>query len=362
MDYYSILGVPRSASSDEIKKAYRKLSKQWHPDKHSSTNSGQARKEAEEKYKEINRAYEVLSDPEKRKMYDQFGTEEPFGAGQGGARGSPFGQGFSGAGGAGDFGDLFETFFGGGAGGRGRTDVQGRDIEVMVTITLAEAYRGVKRAVRMRRLIVCGTCGGTGAKAGSKKIECKTCDGTGQVTRTAQSFFGMIRQSIVCNVCRGSGKVPESPCGHCRGEGRVEGSEETTVEIPAGIADGQTLRLRQKGEAGRQGIAAGDLYVAVRVTSDPRFVRDGDHLRTDVAIAAPDAALGTEVPVETLGGALRLKIPAGTQPGDVLRVRGKGMPILNTSRFGDLFVRVNIEIPRKLSHQERERWEGLRKG
>ena len=363
MDYYGILGVPRGASSDEIKKAYRKLSKQWHPDKHSSSSgSGQARRDAEEKYKEINRAYEALSDPEKRKMYDQFGTEEPFGAGQGGARGSPFGHGFSGAGGAGDFGDLFETFFGGGAGRQRRTEVQGRDIEVVVTITLAEAYGGVSRNIRMRKLTVCGTCSGTGAASGSKKVECKTCHGTGQVTRTAQSFFGMIRQSVVCEICKGSGKIPESPCNTCRGEGRVEGSEEITVEIPAGIGDGQTLRLRGKGEAGRQGIAAGDLYVAVRVTPAPRFVREGDHLRMDITIVAPDAALGTEVSIETLGGALRLNTPAGTQPGDVLRVRGKGMPVLNTSRFGDLFVQVNIAIPRKMGHRERELWEGLRKG
>jgi len=351
MDYYEILGVSRSASTADIKKAYRNLSKEWHPDKHPSTGSGQAKKEAERKYKEINRAYEALRDPKKKQAYDQFGNEDgpQFGGG-----GSPFGQGFEGG-----LSDIFETFFSGGRSARS-ADVQGRDVEIALTISLSEAFTGTKKKIRIKKRIACEKCSGSGAEKGSKKVSCSQCSGTGQVTRTAQSFFGMIQQSIVCDVCKGSGKVPEKPCSFCAGEGRMSGSEEVTVEIPSGIHDGQTLRIRGKGEAGRQGVASGDLYVSLRIMPDPRFVRDGDDLRTEVHISVADAVLGTEVKVETFAGPITLKVPAGTQPNQVLRVKGKGMPILSSSRHGDLYVKVKVDVPKKVGRKERKLWEDLR--
>lgn len=348
MDYYEILGVSRSASADDVKKAYRKLSKQYHPDK----NKGD--KAAEEKYKQINRAYEALSDPKKKQAYDQFGNEDGPQFGGGGGFGG--GQGFEG------FGDIFETFFGGQRGGAQRRprDEQGRDAEVLVHISLKESYTGSTKKIRLKKLISCGTCSGSGAKKGSKKVSCSECGGVGQVTRTAQSFFGVIRQNVVCDKCKGSGKMPESPCSGCGGEGRKQGSEEVMVEIPAGISSGQTLRVRGKGEIGRQGGAAGDLYVHVEVAADPHVARDRDDLRTRFEIPVSDAVLGTQVKVKSVTEDITLKIPAGTQPGQVLRVKGKGMPVLNTSRHGDLYVEVVVEVPKKLGKKERGLWEELR--
>jgi len=351
MDYYQILGVQKGASPEEIKKAYRNLSKEFHPDRHKGD------KEKEEKYKQINRAYEALSDPKKRQAYDQFGSED--GPQFQGGSGNPFGgQGF------GDIGDIFETFFGGRGGGRssGPRETQGRDAEVGIRITLLEAYTGTTKRIRTKKQISCETCGGTGAKEGTKKISCTECKGTGQVTRTAQSFFGMIQQSVLCDRCKGSGKVPETPCGTCKGEGRVRGDEEVVIDVPRGISDGQTLRVRGKGEVGRQGATAGDLFVHMQVDPDARFLRTSDDLRMEQAIPVTDAVLGVELTVETLGGEVSLKIPAGTQPNQTFRVKGKGMPVLNTSRFGDLYVTVNVEVPAHLSRAERKMWEGLRQG
>lgn len=353
MDYYAILGLPRTASAEEIKKAYRKLSKESHPDKHKAGD-----KAAEDKYKQINRAYEVLSDSKKKQMYDQFGSEE---GPQFGGRGAPFGQRSSGFQGfEGDLGDMFETFFGGGRGARGTAEVQGRDMEVMLTVTLTEAFTGMRKTVRIRKLTTCEICGGSGGKAGAKKVACTGCSGTGQVTRTARSFFGVIQQSVMCDVCKGSGKVPEHPCSTCRGEGRASGSEDATIEVPPGIADGQMLRIRGKGEAGRQGTVSGDLFVHIAVEPDPRFIREGDDLHTEVTVAAPDAVLGADAMVPTLDGSVTLKVPEGTQPGQILRIRGKGMPVLGSSRQGDLYVKVAVALPRKPSRSEREHWEGLR--
>ena len=365
MDYYKILGVSRSASPGEIKKAYRTLSKEGHPDKHPSKGSplrsasegqaGQGRKEAEEKYKEINRAYECLSDPKKKQMYDQYGTEDgpQFGGGGGG-----FGNGFQSAGG---FGDIFETFFGG-AGGRSKREEKGRDAEVAIEISLEDAFRGTTKTIRLKKSIVCSVCGGSGDTKGASKITCTTCGGTGQITKRVQSFFGVLEQAMACSDCRGSGKVSEKPCSTCSGEGGVQGSEDVTVEVPKGIQDGQTLRVRGKGESGRQGTPAGDLFVHIRVRSDNRFLRDGDDLRITHAIAVADAVLGTEVSIATFDGAVTLKIPAGTQPHQILRVKGRGMPILSSSRRGDLFVTVDVEVPKKLDRRERKLWEELREG
>ncbi len=356
MDYYQTLGLSRSASADDIKKAYRKLSKEYHPDKHKGD------KKAEEKYKQINRAYEALSDPKKKQSYDQFGTEDgPQFGGAGGFGGfSGFGGGAQGEAFRGGFGDIFETFFGGRGRGGGATRQQGRTLEVQIAISLEDAFKGTRKTIRLKKMAACSSCSGSGQKKGSKSVNCSTCGGTGQVTKTAQSFFGVIQQSMLCEKCRGAGKVPEKPCGECVGEGRVKKSEEVIVDIPAGINDGQTLRIRGKGEAGRMGSGAGDLYVHIRVAPDARLVRDGNDLRAEIKIPVADAVLGTEVKIKTFEGDVKVKIPAGTQPGQILRVKGKGMPVVNSSRRGDLFVKIAVDVPKRLNRTERKLWEDLR--
>ncbi|MBI3331506.1 molecular chaperone DnaJ [Candidatus Peregrinibacteria bacterium] len=358
-DYYSVLGLSKDASQDDIKKAYRQLSKELHPDKHPSTGSVQAKKDAESKFKEVNEAYEVLSNPEKKQMYDQFGTadKQQAGFGAGGFGGFDF-SGFSGQGSP--FGDIFESFFGGGRGGP--REEKGTDLEVEITIDFADVVTGATKKLSLRRQRACETCKGSGAKPGSKVVTCSECGGTGQVTRSAQSFFGTIQQRFVCPRCKGSGKVPEEPCGTCKGEGRVSETSTIEVKVPSGIHDGQTLRLRGEGDAGRTGTAAGDLYVHIRVRPDPRFERDGDDIRTETPLSAVDAILGTEIPIETVHGAVTLKIPEGTQPHQIFRLKGKGLPVLNSSRFGDHYVTVDVEIPKKLSRAERklvEEWKAM---
>lgn len=364
-DFYSILGIPRTASADDIKKAYRKLSKELHPDKHKGD------KAAETKFKEVNEAYETLSNPQKKQMYDQFGTTGGAGGGGfgGGAGFDPRGfdfSGFTNGGARVDFGDLFESFFGGAGGGqRGRTrSDKGADTEVSITIDFMESVTGIERAIHIKRLVRCSSCEGSGADKGSSVITCSECSGTGQVTRTAQSFFGAVQQRMVCPRCQGSGKIPEKPCRKCDGEGRIQESVQVAVTIPAGIDDGQTLRLRGEGDAGRRGAEAGDLYVHVAVTPDDRFTREGDDVRTSLALPVVDAILGADATVETVQGKVTLSIPAGTQPGQVFRIKGKGMPILNARGHGDHYVTVDVEIPTKLSREERrllEEWRDARK-
>ena len=357
-DYYSTLGVERSASKEDIKSAYRKLSKEWHPDKHKGD------KKAEDKFKEINEAYEALSDPKKKQMYDQFGTTgSGAGPGAGGFGGGFDFSSFSGANGV-NFSDLFEGFFGGGARGARPQEERGADREVALTISFMESVSGIQRSIRIRRLDRCSRCDGSGAEPGSGLTTCGECDGTGQVTRTQQSFFGMVRQAMLCPKCKGSGKVPEKSCKTCSGEGRIADDAAVEINVPAGIADGQALRIRGQGDAGRQGATSGDLYVRISVTPDKRFVREGDDIHTALILNVPDAILGTEIPVETVHGPMQLKIPAGTQPGQIFRIKHKGMPVLNTSRLGDHYVTVNVEIPGKLSREERrlvEEWRNLGK-
>lgn len=356
-DYYKILGVERSASADDIKQAYRRMSKEWHPDKHKGD------KKAEEKFKEINEAYEALNDPKKKQMYDQFGTT---GTGAGAGTGG-FGGGFGGfdfsdfqqAGGRVDFSDLFEGFFGGAGGRRARREERGGDREVELTIEFMQAVAGIRQQISIRKMNPCDQCGATGAEKGSELVTCKECGGTGQIVRTSQSFFGAVQQAFVCPKCKGSGKVPEKACKKCSGEGRISETATVTIDIPAGIDDGQTLRVRGEGDAGRQGTPAGELYVHIRVRPDPRFTREGDDIQTSIKITVPDAILGTEAAVETVTGSTQLKIPAGTQSGQVFRIKHKGMPVLNTSRFGDHYVTVVVEVPSKLSREERrlvEEW------
>lgn len=349
-DFYAVLGLSKHASADDIKKAYRQMSKESHPDKHKGD------KEAERKFKEVNEAYEVLGNPEKKKRYDQFGTADA-GAGFGGGNGGFDFSGFQ----SGGFGDIFESFFGG-SGGRGAAhEERGGDKEIELTINFADVVTGLAQKISLRRLRACANCKGSGAEPGTKVVTCSECSGTGQVTRSAQSFFGTIQQRFVCPKCQGSGRIPESPCRTCKGEGRVQETSEVEVRIPAGIDHGQTLRLRGEGDAGRTGTAAGDLFVHIRVRPDPHFERDGDDVRMVAPLSALDAILGTELSVETVHGPVTLRIPEGTQPDQVFRLKGKGLPILQTSRMGDHYVTVRVEIPKKVSREERKLLEEWRK-
>jgi len=359
---YTILGVERGASKEDIKRAYRKLSKEHHPDRHKGD------KAAEQRFKEINEAYEVLSDDKKRAMYDQFGSTGNAGSrGASGGGSGPFGgfnfSGFN-AEDLGGFGDLFESFFGGGGGARrGRRDQRGRDLQIEIEVTFKDVVEGVDRSLQLDRQRPCEKCGGSGAEEGTKQTTCAECGGTGEVTRTTQSFFGALRQSSVCSTCGGVGKTNEHPCRACGGDGRVRSRGTVTIHIPAGMQDGQTLRVRGEGEAGVKGASIGDLYVTVRVHADARFERDGDDIRSIVSIPVTSALLGAEISVATVRESVTLKIPAGTQPGQVFRLKGKGMPVLNTSRFGDHYVTVNVEIPTRLSRAEQklvEEWKKLR--
>lgn len=334
------------------------MSKEWHPDKHKGD------KTAESKFKEINEAYETLSDPEKKRTYDQFGRtsgQAGPGGGAGGFDFSGFQQGFGGD--AGDLGDLFENFFGGRGGGGGRRRTQGQDRSVAVEIDLKDTLEKKTVQLRLSRIRSCQTCTGSGAAKGAKTVTCSTCGGTGQTTRVVNSIFGQVQQRAVCNACQGSGTIPETPCPTCKGEGRTQQTETVGVDIPAGIDDGQQLRLSGQGDAGLRGQQAGDLYVTVRVKPDKRFEREGADLKSSMTVSAVDAILGAEMDVETIQGTVTVTLPAGTQPGQVLRLKGKGLPELGRSRHGDHYVEVVVEIPTKLSKQEKkilEEWKAAR--
>jgi molecular chaperone DnaJ len=346
-DYYQILGLNRDASADEVKKAYRRLSKELHPDKNKD------KKDAEQKFKEVNEAYEVLGDSKKKQSYDQFGT-----AGGPGAEGfQGFGNGdFSG------FADIFENFFGGGGGGGGRgRQSRGEDIEVRITVDLKDLIADIEHAIEIQKMVSCADCEGSGMEKGSKKVTCTECSGTGQVTRQQQSFFGTIAQRFVCPSCQGAGEVPEKKCTSCEAEGRRQEKVQVNIQVPAGIRDGQTLRIRGQGNAGRQGSQEGDLYVHIVVRPDKRFQREGDDIRSSTVIPVIDAILGTEIRTETVHGPIDLKIPEGTQPEQVLRLKGKGMPVAGASRMGNHFVTVHIEVPKKLSRKEKKLLEDWKK-
>lgn len=359
-DFYAILGVQKTASEAEIKQAYRKLSRELHPDKH----KGDKAKEA--KFKEVNEAYEVLSDEKKKSAYDRFGSADYANMGQGGGGFGGFSgfQGFDASQfeGMNGFGDIFENFFGGARGG-GRQKAssgRGRAMEVEIQISFMDAVKGLERPLSFRTLVPCDDCGGKGHADGSAMQECSECKGTGAVERTARSLFGMVRQNVVCEQCHGNGKVPEKPCKTCHGEGRTEREKTITLRVPAGIDDGQSLRLKEEGEAGRQNKEAGDLLIHVRVAPDARFERDGDDIRSSLSIGIVDAVLGADREVETVHGKTTISIPAGTQPGQILRIKHKGMPVVNTSRTGDHYITLDIVVPTKLSKEERKLYEGLR--
>ena len=353
-DYYEILGVGRGASADEIKKAYRKLTRKYHPD----ANPGDA--EAERKYKEINEANEVLSDPQKRAQYDQFGYVGDMPPG-----GADFG-GFGGFGGA-DFGDLFGDLFGSAFGGAGRRSVdpnaprRGSDLEYTMQITLEEAYRGVTKKIEVQRLESCPRCGGSGAEPGTSAETCPTCGGRGQVQQTVSTPFGQMAQITVCPTCHGKGKVIKTTCRECRGQGRVRRKHSVDVKIPAGIDTGIRLRVSNQEEAGVNGGPSGDLFLLIEVKPDRRFQRKGDDLHTSVDILYPQAVLGCEVKIETFDGSETLDIPAGTQPGSKLRIKGRGMPRLRGKGNGDMNILVRVGISKDPSAKERELLEQIAK-
>jgi molecular chaperone DnaJ len=343
-DYYERLGVARDADESAIKKAFRKLARELHPDVNDHD------PEAEAKFKQCAEAYEVLSDPERRATYDRYGAE---GLRNGGFQPTGFGS----------FGDIFDAFFGGGGGdifGAGRGGpAQGGDVAVTAAIELAKAATGASVEVSYEAVVRCGDCNGNGAEPGTPIETCERCGGAGQLRAVTRTPFGQMVRATVCDACGGDGKVPQQPCRSCRGRGRRVERLTVSVELPAGIAEGQRIRLGGRGHAGEQGGPSGDLYVLVRVREDERFVRDGDDLVTVVDVPAPAAALGTTVEVPTLGEPISLEIPSGTQPHETLTLRGKGMPALRRGRHGDLRVVVNVVIPRRLSAEQRALLEQL---
>lgn len=353
-DYYKTLGVEKDASAEDIKKAYRKLAKEFHPDR----NKGN--EEAAQKFKEINEAYQVLSDDQKRQQYDTFGNAD-FGAGGPGAGGFDFGGfdfgGFSGSGFSGfsGFSDIFDMFGNMGRNVRRRGPQRGADLRVNLRITFEEAAFGTKKTIHVTRTEKCEECGGTGEKRGTGRHTCHRCGGSGEVREPQQSFFGG-QTSIVreCPECDGRGTVADEPCAACRGKGTVQKTRTITVTIPAGIDNGQGLNLPGEGQAGEQGGPPGDLLVYVTVKPDRLFMREGSDLLLVMEISMVQAALGDTIEVPTLDGHVRHKIPEGTQPGTVFRIRGKGIKNLNSSRVGDLLVRVEVTVPKRLTEKQKK--------
>ena len=342
-DYYEVLGVDRSASEDQIKKAYRQQAKKYHPD----LNPGD--KTAEEKFKEVNEAYEVLSDSEKKAKYDQFGhagVDPNFGAG--GYGGGSYNVDF------GDLGDIFSSFFGGGARPRNpNAPRRGEDAGATVVISFEEAAFGCKKNINVTRIEKCDTCGGSGAQAGSQPKTCPSCHGTGQINVSQRTPFGVMQSQRVCDQCRGTGKIIEKPCRSCGGKGKVRRTRSEDIKIPAGIDDGQTFVLRGGGHAGDNGGPAGDLRITVSVRPHPIFERRGFDVWCDFPITFTQAALGDELTVPTLDGNVKYNIPEGTQPGDIFKLRGKGITRINSSVRGDQYVRIVLEVPRNLNSKQK---------
>lgn len=348
-DYYSVLGVDKKASQDDIKKAFRKLAHQHHPDKGG----------ADEKFKEITEAYSVLSDEKKRREYDTYGQSFPGGMPGGGAQGNPFGgfdfsqfqQGFGQGGAEFDFGDIFGDMFGG-RGGAQRTP-RGRDISIDLEIPFKDAVFGTDRTVLLTKVATCETCSGNGAKPGTELETCKTCNGSGRVHEMRNSILGQFSSVRVCTACDGTGKIPKEKCADCKGAGVKRKQEEIKIKIPAGIDHGEMIRLPQKGEAVKTGVA-GDLYVKIHVKPHAVFTREGQNLLMDLPVKLTDALLGTEVSIETLEGkTIEVKIPAMKRAEELLRVRGKGIPTTGTTR-GDLIIRLEVALPHKLSNKAKK--------
>ncbi len=355
-DYYEILGVEKGATKDDIKKAFRKLAHQYHPDKNQGDDA---------KFKEVNEAYQTLSDDQKRAQYDQFGSGF-----QGGAGGFQGGQGFGGfdfsgfqngqAGfDMGDIGDIFSEFFAGGAQGGGARTRRGRDISTEIHISFSESVFGIERKILLTKQAVCDTCTGSGAKPGTKMTECKTCNGKGQIRETKRSFLGTFSTTKICEECHGSGQVPHEKCATCHGMGVLRRQQEIEVRIPAGIHDGEMIRLTGMGEAVSHG-QPGDLYIKINVGTHPMFRREGNDLHMDLNLKLTDALLGMTYDLETLDGKIEVKIPEGVSPNEILRVKGKGVPSGRGKR-GDILIHVHIKLPHKLSRESKNLIEKLRK-
>ncbi len=346
-DYYDVLEVPRTASDEEIKHAYRKLAMRWHPDRNNGS------KEAEERFKALTEAYDVLRDPQKRAVYDRYGEQGLRGASAGGGFHhfdlsealNVFMRDFG-------FGGSFGTIFGDAReGGSVRT---GADVKVTVELTLGEAATGVDRTVQLKLLDPCDRCDGQGAEPGSQAQTCPSCGGAGEVRRAQRSFFGQFITVAPCPTCKGEGSVITSPCKKCRGDGRVRADREITVHVPAGVATGQYMSLRGVGNAGVRGGPRGDVHVVFEVADDPRFERDGEDLYTEVLVTYPQLVFGADVNIPTVTGSVVLSVPPGTQSGQIFHLRGRGLPRVNTGGTGDLHVRVQLWTPERLTEREEE--------
>ncbi len=360
-DYYKVLGVDKAANQEEIKKAFRKLAHEHHPDKKTGNI---------DKFKEINEAYQVLGNTEKRQQYDQYGQTFSGAGSNGGGRpgGNPFagGQGFGGFGQGGnvnfdfgemgDLGDIFGSFFGGGA-GRGQS-ARGHDLQAELTIDFKEAVFGVEKMIELNKQIKCANCAGSGAEPGSKINTCSTCGGSGRVVKIQQTILGNFQTQVTCSDCHGTGQKPDKKCGVCRGAGHTRGQEKIKVIIPGGISDGQTVKISGKGDLGERG-QAGDLYILVSVTKDKNFVREGDDILTEAHISLKQALLGDKIEIATVEGPISLKIPEGTQSRTQFRLKGKGVTHLRQHGRGDQLVEVIVDIPKSLTRAQRKLVEQL---
>lgn len=360
-DYYEVLGVNKNATDDELKKAYRKLAKKYHPDANPDN-----KKEAEAKFKEVNEAYETLSDPQKRRMYDQFGPDGPQGFGGGGPFGgqggyySYNGSGFDGFGDFGDLGDIFSSIFGGGFSGKSSSAKQrgprkGADLNVRMEVTFEQAFSGVEKEVVITRDEECKTCHGSGAKPGTSPMKCPTCHGTGQVTQVQNTILGQMQTTRTCTACHGTGEIISDPCDICHGKGKVRKQPTIRVKIPAGIDDNQTVVLRGEGEPGEKGGPNGDLYITVKIKKHNIYTRKGNNVLCEVPITITQATLGAELEIPMVDGTKeRYKIPDGTQTGTKFTIRNKGFKAINSSSIGDFIFTVTVQTPKKLTKEQRD--------
>lgn len=343
-DFYEVLGVDKNASQDDIKRAFKKAALKYHPDRNKDN------KEAEEKFKEINEAYQVLSDTEKRQRYDQFGTADFNGGG---------GQGFDGFdfGGFGGFGDIFSDIFGGGfssSSSRRNAPRKGADLEYTLNLTFEEAVFGCKKEIRVTRKEKCETCSGTGAKPGTSSKTCSKCHGTGRIQIQRRTPLGVMSTTTTCDMCHGEGKIIDEPCTTCRGTGKERKTRTITVNVPAGVDNGNVMPIRGQGEAGENGGPSGDLYINIRVAPHKTFKRNGFDIHMETHISFAKAALGTDIKVPTVEGDVTYKIPAGTQPGTVFRLKGKGVQRVNSTVKGDHYVKVIVDVPKTLNEKQIE--------